>query len=323
MATNATRFSLVRMLLRATQSQSSQFKRKGFTLIELLVAIIVGSLIVGTLLYVVVELLQINRREEVLTQTQQDMRRAIDYMSRDISEAIFVYASPDTVTDELTDLPANATPVLAFWRLDPVDTSDLDDCDTFQGDRLSECTTLRIRQSMYTLVVYLHADNSGNDIWSGPARIIRYELPKYTAGGINTLNQRTGYLDPSIANNFDDWTRNPDDNTTDGIAVVLTDHVDAIGAEDNPQACPDANYVRSPADSDSFFSCVLAGDVDDPDTSLVLQTRTNQSVQLALRGNTETNAGQIGLAGTSEASRLPTLETEVLIRGVIQKQPGS
>ena len=322
MATNATRFSLVRMLLRAKQSRSGQFRRKGFTLIELLVAIIVGSLIVGVLLYVVVELLQINRREEILTQTQQDMRRAIDYMSRDISEAIFVYASPDAVTDELTDLPANTTPVLAFWRLDPVDTSGLN-CGDLDGDELSECTTLLIRQSMYTLVVYLHADNSGNDIWSGPARIIRYELPKYTAGGINALNQRTGYLDPSIANNFDDWTRNPDDNTTDGVAVVLTDHVDAIGVEDDPQACPGANYVRSPEGSDSFFACVLAGDVANPDTSLVLQTRTNQSVQLALRGNTETNAGQIGLAGTSEASRLPTLETEVLIRGVVQKQPGS
>ena len=74
-------------------------KTSGFTLIELLVTLIVGSIILAGLPYLVVELLQISRREEVLTRTQQDMKRALDYISRDVREAVYVYPKPSVVLD--------------------------------------------------------------------------------------------------------------------------------------------------------------------------------------------------------------------------------
>ena len=281
---------------------------------------IVGSIIIGSLLYVVVELLQINRREELLTQTQQDMRRAIDYIGRDVSEAIFVYADPVDIANQITDPPQNdpnTIPVLAFWRLDPLSQEELDDLEgiTCTGVTADRCETLKVRQSTYTLVIYYHALNEENPstIWGGPARIIRYELPQY----VNLRNadapfaQRAGYNDPSLSGDFSDWTR--DGNETRGIKAVLTDFVDA--GDDEPE-CGNPRFVVNEDMPDSFYICVLAGDVDADE---ILTIRTNQSVRVFLRGNAQTN--RFGIAAFSDSGQLPALESEILIRGVLQRQP--
>ena len=162
--------TLLRSLLK-TRPPAKAVTSKGFTLIELLVTVVVGSIIVAGLLYLVVELLQINRREEVLTQTQQDTQRALDYITTDLREAVYVYTKPEDVTNivnQVNDLPAG-TPVLAFWRLNPVDPSNTFwpvNCTTaFQSDpvKQAECDTLKIRQSFYTLVIYLQQNNSATD----------------------------------------------------------------------------------------------------------------------------------------------------------------
>jgi prepilin-type N-terminal cleavage/methylation domain-containing protein len=323
MATRKNLFSLRGLLLRRSKPTPDKKNCQGFTLIELLVAVIIGSVILTTLLYIVVELLQINRREDVLTQTQQDMRRAIDYITRDVGEAVFVYASPAAVVGQLSDLPAGATPVLAFWRLDPVNTGAIPACNTFVPiARQNECTTLKIRQSIYTLVVYLQSNNPAvnNTIWGGRSRILRYELPKYTAAGLNALTQRAGYVDPSINNSFETWTSS---GPTAGTTAVLTDFVDTLDlAGGAVPTCPDGPYTATPARSDSFFACVLTGEVQAVDRAGVLRTvNANQSLVVGLRGNADTQNS--GFATFNNAGVLPTLEAEVLIRGVIQKEPPS
>ncbi|MEM0982091.1 MAG: prepilin-type N-terminal cleavage/methylation domain-containing protein, partial [Cyanobacteria bacterium P01_H01_bin.58] len=204
-----------KFFLKRLMKQSKSLQQRGFTLLELLVAVIIGTLISSLLLFIVVELVRANRREEVLTQTQQSMQRAMDYVTRDLGEAVFVYAEPSVVTDELDDLPAGSVPVVAFWRLDPVDITQAGsgiDCDAN-----NECTTLRVRQSSYTLVVYLLQANGGADIWEGPARIIRYTLPTYQ--DITTLTQTDGYQDPSVPpSSFENWE--PTATATDGNAQV-------------------------------------------------------------------------------------------------------
>jgi len=333
MAPKVSKHLVVSWLLKAKKRQQS---REGFTLIELLVAIIIGAMIVGLLLFVVLELLQVNRREEVLTQTQQNMRRAIDYITSDVSEAVYVYSTPVSVTNitgQLDDLPSG-TPIFAFWRLDPLNQAQLQqleaDCSDYATDAdEQECGALKIRQSYYTLVVYVQEDNQTGDLWQGQSRIIRYELPKYNLSNLATLEKRDGYADPTlITGGFRNWTKDAGE-TTNGNAAVLTDYVNIENTVAN--ACPedtdttpnnDPNnepYTRLPADSDSFYVCIRTGEVTDNDGVIV--AGTNQSVIVYLTGNaTDGNTGLIG-GPFSEASRLPTLESEVLIRGVIEKLP--
>ena len=64
---------------------------KGFTLIELLVALLIGGIISSALLYGVVELLQTNQRESSRAETQREMQLALDYISSELREAVFVY----------------------------------------------------------------------------------------------------------------------------------------------------------------------------------------------------------------------------------------
>lgn len=322
--------------------KSQKQAQKGFTLIELLVSIIVGSLIITTLLFLVIELLKVGKREEVLTQTQQDMRRAVDFIAADVGEADYVYASPAEVTriaNEVNGDPAwpdpvggvAPVPVLAFWRLDDIDTSvipepatydanDPDGCIAeFDGDKEGECSALKIRQSAYSLIVYLQAPNPNAGIWEGQSRLVRYELPKYS--NVANLTVNAGYDDPSIddpnvANDqpFPDWIKGA--GTPAGNANTLVDYVTTIDA--NARACPDpVAYTRIPAASDSFYVCARTGDDLDIANGNNRVGGSSQSLIVYLTGNIEENPAASAASGSS---RLPTLQREVLVRGVIEKR---
>jgi hypothetical protein len=277
-----------------------------------------STIIIATLLYVIVELLGVNTREESLTQTQQDMKRALDYIKADVSESVYVYADPSYISDQLAETAIeDADPVLAFWRIDPVDTSDLNgDCGTY-GNQEEECEALKVRQFAHTLVVYFQEPNGNDDIWEGPRRIVRYELPKYR--NVSNLTLRDGYIDPSQndaedddGNNitYDNWA--PDGDTR-GTIAVLTDYVDSptLDANDDPIAedCPDGFADFADA-HDNFYVCVSGGATQGQ----------NRSLLLFLRGSTF-DENQIVFGPSAEASRLPTLETEVFVRGVVEEQP--
>ena len=136
----------LRMLLRMLPKRTD---RRGFTLIELLVAILISGLIVSGLLYLVVEVLGINQKDAARSDTQRDMQLAMDYITRDLREAFYVYGTEvegtsvescledravaaaaarganNQCTGLLAYLPAhlklpNNIPVLAFWKPEPL-----------------------------------------------------------------------------------------------------------------------------------------------------------------------------------------------------------
>ncbi|MEO1347269.1 MAG: prepilin-type N-terminal cleavage/methylation domain-containing protein [Cyanobacteria bacterium J06635_15] len=304
MATRPSKIWLYRLLLKASQTSS----KHGFTLIELLVAIIISALVVTGLLFLVVEMLQLDRREFVLNQTQQDMQRSLAYITNDLEEAVYVYSTPTAVTDNL-NFAADEVPVLAFWRPDPLSASEEAELNA-SACATDECEVLRIRRYTFSLVVYLLKPNQAGDVWDGQSRIVRYELPKYT--GIDPLTSTTGYVDPSLpGSSFANWV--PDLNP-DGRAAVLTDYVDASTVTlTNLQTCDDfgTNYSRSPASATSFFSCIQ-------DNAATLGN-VNQEVFVFLRGNALD--GRPGLINEqNEGSDNPTLQSRVQVRGVLDKQ---
>lgn len=141
------------LLLRFLVTRSA---RNGFTLLELLISMIISSIVVSTLLALVVNILQTNQRDASRSDTQRDMQMAMDYVARDVQEAVYVYGvTQETNTDgtlgpkesclfrygdalvrgqsskctgllsflpDFLTSPTN-TPVLAFWKPETLPSS--------------------------------------------------------------------------------------------------------------------------------------------------------------------------------------------------------
>ena len=313
----------------------------GFTLIEILVSLFVASLVVSGLLYLVVELLRIDRRELTLETVQRDMQRAMDYISDDLREAVYIYSTPSEITDALDDTALDtdiatdgAVPVLAFWRIDEIDVANdtaLPNSCATEGTNSTTCEVIKTRRASYTLVVYYQEPQYEN--WEGESVIKRYELVKYedlNASGADKYDITTGYLDPvtEAGTIFEDW---PTELTADadGNSSVLVDYVSRIAIDDT--ASVDCNdlinestspltgasvtgeaYVLAPTDATSttgFYACV-----SNPEEALF---RTNQDVYIFLQGNAD--AVTELLAPASDESRLPVLQTQVKLGGVINR----
>jgi type II secretory pathway pseudopilin PulG len=324
-------------------------KTAGFTLIELLVSIILGSTIVLALMALVIELLTTDARETARTETQREMQMALDYISRDLREAVYVYDGACLAGEDVPgetegastkcgalfsriQVPAKSVPVLAFWKLE--DLPERVSCPA-----TPDCLSGR----SYTLVVYLLAQNDTNDpTWKGKARIQRFELPKYNSSGTAT----SGYTDPVNPEAGITFTNWPGSGGSVGVTItrenapVLVDFLDdrplnnsdiqeALGENDLNVACP-TQYILTPQDTTldrygfsqmrNFYACIKVTDAlkpAEPDTSTDVTTAFNQKVILFIRGNA---AGKPGIKDANEGY-MPAIATQVLNRGVFDKVP--
>ena len=325
--------SYMRLLrsLRRTTTGHKYSRDRGFTLIEILISLVIAGLVVSGLLFVVVEMLRVDQREVALEEVQSDMQRAIDYIADDLREAIYVYDNPATVTAQLASLndeiaTNGAEPVLAFWRTDEIDvgnTSIPADCST-EGANEGVCNVIKARRASYTLVAYYQRPQYGP--WEGAATLKRYELAQYddlTAAGAAKYNLTEAYKSPLDGglNDFAGWTPDSAATTSDGGSrTVLVDYVraidiDAVNAVDCEALTGDPEHVLAPANATNatgFFACIRP-------PVLVDGFRANQDVFLFLQGDA-TAASQF-LQPASEDSRLPVLQTQVKLGGVIDR-PG-
>lgn len=340
-------------------------KNHGFTLMELLISMVVVGMVMSGLLYLVNEVIRIDRQEANLENVQRDMQRAMDYITDELRESVYVYPIPTDITNLLTpaDLPpASATsppiapvPVLAFWKPESLSAQDHArlpaNCTTLAAPQDDNCQALKLRQSYYSLVVYyafVNVDDNPN--WPGLSRIIRYSLPQYTQTVLNagTAVQTSGFSVPN--NDFGTWIPAAGQ-VTDGNWSVLVDYLDSSGSAYGPLVLPATvadlaatppdlaggcdefgnGYVRSPIGnatptnltglSYSFIACVGQPGV--------LGNGVNQDIVLLLRGNIKTAAQELSnptptwTPGNTRPSSsvLPTLKSQVLVRGAANKNP--
>lgn len=336
------RFRLLHTLL---QRRSTQ----GFTLTELLVAILISSLVVVGLLTLVVDLLQNEQRDSARNETQREMQLTMDYIVQDMREAVYVYdggrfvtTPPDAsrtfaippIQDYLPDFTGQdgAVPVLAFWKPETIPYQSggatipfvQNYCATTfpntNDPRQQECTDLQISRRTYSLVVYYQTTRPSTAPWRGRSRLIRYVLRKYT--NIATLAKDSGYADPFYESSgiFRTWpldssgvrqqtTRPPNSSTATVLADFVDTPVNPALAATPVGACPSADYVRTPnATNGSFYSCVRPAPGLD-----------NQDVILFVRGSVWGKPGYPASRGDQVVGFLPALQTQVLLRGVLQK----
>jgi len=322
--------TFLKSLIMRKMSRSRSSATAGFTLLELLIVSLISGLLISGLMYLVVELLTVDQRESSRTETQRDMQMALDYMSTELKEAVFVYSGACMAGTAsgckalATSLPtlftATSTPVLAFWKQQPIPNAlRLAQCAAGTqtlGGWLVPCTA----GSSYSLVVYSLVLNTPNppSPWKGKARITRYALTEFNSAG---TARTAGYgrdVTPSGA-----WQAIPPlaGITPDVLVDFVDDNVGAttvVGAVN--LTCPTADYLPSPVSAAapttvipaarSFFACVK-------DTTTL--PNSYRDVVLFLRGSVS------GRPGFRDADRafLPALEARVLTRGVLGREPAS
>jgi type II secretory pathway pseudopilin PulG len=244
----------------------------GFTMIELLVGAILAFLIISPLMGFVVSILNDDKRESAKTASDQEIQAALDYITEDLNQAIYIYDREGVVALNNNDGIAkdSKTPILAFWkrafarRVLPVfdGATCPDDCDdTF----------------VYSLVVY-YVTQDGSQIWNeNTARIERMEISN---GVRNPFSGEfvEGYRPDDAYNDFDseDWNAWTKADDLPGVQV-LVDYIDAsadievtdadctsaLGVVDdnnnpnNPQLISDKTLDGDNGDSSyGFYACV-------------------------------------------------------------------
>ena len=185
--------TLLRLLLKSqhqrNRSEPAQTE-KGMTLVELLVGSIMAFLIITPMLGFVVDMLNTDRREQVKSNTEQDLQAAVDFIAQDLSQAIYIYDGKaiKEIRDQLPE-PTNVDnriPILVFWKQEqrknslPINpetakTVTPKTCDL--PSNAGQCNDTYVR----SLVAYYQFKDNDNT-WcqpSGgpcPTRIARYEI---------------------------------------------------------------------------------------------------------------------------------------------------
>ncbi|MEG5052743.1 MULTISPECIES: hormogonium polysaccharide secretion pseudopilin HpsC [unclassified Microcoleus] len=248
--------TLLRLLLKTHHQRNRSGPAqtdKGMTLVELLVGAIMAFLIITPMLGFVVDMLNTDRREQVKSNTEQDVQAALDFIAQDLSQAIYIYdnAGITAINSSPTPLPSppNATPILVFWKRKQIINAV--SVDTNPANRVlpTNCTQNTCNDT-YTrsLVAYYQVrENNPNSIWCQPSgapcprRIERYEISEGIMENPAGTTAATRYFDDNEAKdgqrhsaafnlNFD-WNR-PTENVTNpaGFAglnpQVLVNYID-------------------------------------------------------------------------------------------------
>lgn len=336
---------------------------------------IIGAFLVVLLLSLVVELTQTNQQDAARSQVQQDMQAAMDYITQDLREAVFVYngeclqgngtPTQNTVSTVcpgiVNHIPAamsqnGRTPVLAFWRTEPLPKAIKDLCraqvtsltDTDANNQPSNALVQAgvpcISGNSYSLVVYA-LDTSDSNLWQGKARIVRYKLSQFKDNATSQNDQNRGYINPlnSPDSTFQQWPYGPrrSDKTFDNLQLVdaqvpgrpdnpafaLVDFVDNEGAVDQNACAEFAATPQPPETQEQTIANALSPKsgavqgffacVRNGGLRSAAGSGANQDVLLSIVGNV---TGQTGFTRQYDnEGRLTPLQTRVMVRGVINK----
>ena len=322
----------------------------GFTMAELLIGVTIGAFLLTGMMYLVVEMMRVERTQTARGETEREMAQALDYMAAELREAVLVYDYKCLGVDGSGGGPAclnlNTTvgTVLAFWKREPV--PDLNFFSTVTSGTTEQekeenyanapaCTgnvdcnsVMNYVRTQYTFVSYLLCPNPGRPGPNcgaitgtqprGPARIVRRYFRRYVWGSnpsafINRLANLEPLDNPTWPVNFLSFSA-PNSNSE-----ILVANVDWNGPR-VPVNCP-TGYASSTGAPDtnigfsSFYACVRQ-------RTGATETGFVQDVFVFLRGNAAERAGLRQELETSGSNLYrPAVETQVRTRGSYNRVP--
>jgi type II secretory pathway pseudopilin PulG len=145
----------------------------GFTLVELLIGLVMAFLVLTPLFGLMISIMNTDEKEQAKTTSEQELQTAIDFITRDLQQAVYIYDSQG-VTNNYSATAANSgirdslptvaggVPILVFWKQEVV-------------SNVIPTTGPNDDASVYSLVAY-YLINSPSTIWSNTARIARWQI---------------------------------------------------------------------------------------------------------------------------------------------------
>lgn len=299
-------------------------KNSGFTLIELLIGMVLAILIITPLLGFMIDILDTDRKEQAKATSEQEIQAALDFIERDLQQAVYIYDFDGLTRNADTTTPTNSgiknqippmkgttnctdeticTPVLVFWKREYL---------TESVGVSSETDTVKDDGFAYSLVAYYLITNSTgvNTTWSRSARIGRFQIRgKISAAYANTKGKDSspGFnpppLDPTIPGStlkekMNQWKA--DSAAYTARAETLLDYISTSGPA---ISCPTGSQGLG-TNTSGFYACVEADKV---------------LAKIHLRGNAYfrlNNNNQIQYSN-SVATYFPTASIQVQGRGFL------
>ena len=245
----------LKLLIHHQKTKKSGLTKKksaGFTLIELLVAMILASLILTPLLGFMINIMQTERREQAKSNTEQEINSALDFIARDLEQAVYIYDADgiDAIRNELPKISSNDKrkyfPVLVFWKRQYIENAigigvNSNTCER-QPDRCDDTFS-------YSLIAYYLIKDDSDSTWSQAARIGRFQISDGYGDSDNAkdatkdsgfkLFDLTGTGD--LKTKMNKWESGTYTRNTPDI-LTLVDYIDQTQINNNtnpaPAACP-------------------------------------------------------------------------------------
>jgi type II secretory pathway pseudopilin PulG len=311
----------------------------GFTLVELLIGLVMAFLVLTPLFGLMISIMNTDEKEQAKTTSEQELQTAIDFITRDLQKAVYIYDSQG-VTNNYNTIAANSgikdslptvaggVPILVFWKQEVV-------------SNVIPTTGPNDDASVYSLVAY-YLINSPSTIWSNTARIARWQIkdgvrsPSDTSGvtcnpSYNTsikfvdadncpspgfkpfdldMNQwqRSGSFtnDPQVLVDFIDQTPRDQTNVPNIIPSC---------AQDDNQSSVTITPISSTTMT-SFYACV--SNYADPTN----QGQVISTAQIFIRGNAlaRIQTSDIDYKDKSQQTYFPTVSAIIQARGSLYTQ---
>jgi type II secretory pathway pseudopilin PulG len=146
----------------------------GFTLVELLIGLVMAFLVLTPLFGLMISIMNTDEKEQAKTTSEQELQTAIDFITRDLQQAVYIYdfqgvtnnyntiAANSGIRDSLPTV-AGGVPILVFWKQELV------------SNVIPTTESKKDDASIYSLVAY-YLINSPSTIWSNTARIARWQI---------------------------------------------------------------------------------------------------------------------------------------------------
>ena len=310
----------------------------GFTLAELLIGLVMAFLVLTPLFGLMISIMNTDEKEQAKTTSEQELQTAIDFITRDLQQAVYIYDSQG-VTNNYSATAANSgirdslptvaggVPILVFWKQEVV-------------SNVIPTTGPNDDASVYSLVAY-YLINSPSTIWSNTARIARWQIkdgvrsPSDTSGVTCNPSYNTSIKFVDADNcpspgfkpfdlDMNQWQRS---GSFTNDPQVLVDFIDQTPNNQTPNnqttvpnitpSCANANQSSvtitpiSSATMTSFYACV--SNYADPTN----QGQVISTAQIFIRGNAlaRIQTSNIDYEDNSQQTYFPTVSAIIQARG--------
>lgn len=316
-------------------------KSGGFTLIELLVTMVISSIILGSLLGFMNNILNSDKQEQAKAFTENETQEALDYIANDLQQTVYIYDATGIAAIQ-GQLPnptdTNKVPVLVFWKRSffPKDrqvTSKISGNTTTVGCLVqipgatpgsTQCDNRDY--FVYSLVAYYLIKDDSSTTWSKVAtRIARFEIQDgikdpYSSSYLTDADPGFQQFDLNQTGTLQEkmnlWRKNGNYNLSKNPIDTLVDYIDQNKADElkppsnfcttttstNAQMVPADNSTANPRGIYSFYACV--------DSSKTL-------ARVYIRGNALARTSNNASYTSNQSTYFPTVSVLIKNRGLL------